>query len=477
MNICTENENVWCIERIAHLGFLQDADQYYQAFFEALPQARRQVVISAWELESQVNLAQISSELPSDLRRYFSFLARDNRNLKIKIFCWKPGLYLKFSRERLAEYKWRRVSDEGVVYRSERSPYAFGSFHEKIVLIDNACGFLGGMDVSTNRWDNSSHEVETDFKQKGEGFYLPIHDVQFVFTGPLLKKTRQMVDERVPGESHRKNYPQTKIRFDLSYPFLNNTLGSLSRTDPQIGAFEIEKLYIQAIRRAKKFIYIENQYLSCLPIAEELAKRLKEEEGPEVIIILPYNYLGGFERAIYIHSRNKIQKILKDADRFKRLGLFYPSIPNEKEQQFLKVHSKMMIVDGTFITLGSANLNYRSMRLDREMNLNIEAIRGKERAFIKKILTSLVCEHLGIQETEFMPNRTLLENIHYFQYLYPRTLKNMEQGELNVYEYAMLFVGPFVDMKKAVPKAIFWSIFTLVMLFLMISMKMAYEII
>lgn len=460
------------------MGFLQDADQYYQAFFEALPQARKNVFISAWELESKVNLAKISSDLPSDLRRYFSFLARDNRNLKIKIFCWKPGLYLKFSRERLAEYKWRKVSDEGVIYKSERSPYAFGSFHEKIVLVDNACGFLGGMDVSTHRWDTPSHEIETDFKEKGEGFYLPIHDVQFIFTGPLLKKTRQMLDQRDSNwNAKKKDYPQTKIRLNLSYPHLNNTLGSLSRTDPEAKAFEIEKLYIQAIRLAKKYIYIENQYFTCTPIADELAKRLQEENGPEVVVILPYNYLGGFERAIYINGRNKIQKILQGADKFQRLGLFYPAIPNEQDEQFLKVHSKMMIVDGRFITLGSANLNYRSMRLDREINLNIEARRVKERIFIRKILSSLVCEHLGIQETEFMPNRTLLENIRFFQNLYPRTLKNLEQGSLSFNERLMLLVGPFVDMKRAIPKAIFWMMVVLLMLFLMVSMKMTYEII
>lgn len=478
MNICTEKENVWCIERIAHLGFLQDADQYYQAFFEALPQARKNVFISAWELESKVNLARVSSEFPSDLRRYFSFLARDNRNLKIKISCWKPGLYLKFSRERLAEYKWRKVSDAGVIYKSERSPYAFGSFHEKIVLVDNACGFLGGMDVSTNRWDTASHEIATDFKEKNEGFYLPIHDVQFIFTGPLLKKTRQMLDQRESNHSaKKKNYPQTKIRLNLSYPHLNNTFGSLSRTDPEAGAYEIEKLYIKAIRLAKKYIYIENQYFTCIPIAEELAKRLKEENGPEVVVILPYSYLGGFERAVYINGRNKIQKILREADKFKRLGIFYPAIPNEQDEQFLKVHSKVMIVDGKFVTLGSANLNYRSMRLDREINLNIEARRVKEKVFIQKIMHSLVCEHLGIQETEFMSNRTLLENIHFFQNLYPRTLKNLEERSLGLSEWLMLFVSPFVDMKKAIPKTIFWSIVTLIMLFLMVSMKMTYEII
>src|SRR5690554_5146137 len=395
MNICAQNRNVWCIDKINHLGFLLDADKYYTAFFEAAPQAKKNIFITAWEMESKLNLGKVSSHFPSDLRRYFSFLVNQNKELKIKILCWKPGLYLKFSRERLTEWKWRQLGHPRVNFRNDRSPYAFGSFHEKLVLIDNSCGFLGGMDISVNRWDTPDHLLHSDLRRKGEENYLPIHDAQFIFTGPLLEKMRIMMQARLnPSYVPIEQFPENGIRIETPYPSIENTIGSLSRTDPALKAFEIENLYIDAILAAKKMIYIENQYFTCLPIARALAKQLERPDGAEVVIVLPRDYLGSFERAVYVNGRNKVKKILEKANKFQRLGFYYPSIPDEGEGHFLKVHSKIMIVDEEFITLGSANLNFRSMRVDREMNMNIEARDIKSREFVKNIFRSLICEHL-----------------------------------------------------------------------------------
>lgn len=476
MKICVQNRNVWCIDKINHLGFLLDADKYYSAFFEAAPQARNHIFITAWEMESKLNLGKISSRFPSDLRRYFSFLVEQNKDLKIKILCWKPGLYLKFSRERLTEWKWRQLGHPRVNFRNDRSPYAFGSFHEKLVLIDNACGFLGGMDISVNRWDTPDHLIESELRKKENAPYLPIHDAQFIFKGPLLEKMRIMMQARLnPDYVPIEHFPDHKINIKTPYPYIDNTTGSLSRTDPALGAFEIENLYIDAILAAKDYIYIENQYFTCTTIAEALAHQLEKEDGPEVVIVLPLNYRGSFERAVYTHRRNQVKAMLEKANKYNRLGFYYPSIPDDNEEHFLKVHSKIMIIDGKFITLGSANLNFRSMRVDREMNMNIEAMDHQDQEFIESIFKSLLCEHLGIVLEQFDPNQSVIANINRFQQVYPRTLKNLEFGRLSLKERLMLFVSPFVDMKRAVPKANFWTMIIIVMLFFIFSMKMAYD--
>lgn len=478
MNICAQNRNVWCMDKINHLGFLLDADKYYSAFFEAAPQAKKNIFITAWEMESKLGLGKISSKFPSDLRRYFSFLVNQNKELKIKILCWKPGLYLKFSRERLTEWRWKQLGHPRVNFKNDRSPYAFGSFHEKLVLIDNSCGFLGGMDISVNRWDTPDHLLHSDLRGKGGESYLPIHDAQLIFTGPLLEKMRIMMQARLnPNYVPIEQFPENEIDIKTSYPFIENIWGSLSRTDPGLKAYEIEALYLDAIDAAKKNIYIENQYFTCTSIAEALARQLERVDGPEVVIVLPYDYLGSFERAVYVHRRNKIKKILEKSDKYQRLGFYYPAIPEESEKHYLKVHSKIMIVDEEFITLGSANLNFRSMRVDREMNMNLEGRDPQSRGFIQKIFKNLLCEHLGIKEIDWDPDKSLLDNINHFQGAYPRTLKNLEYGSLSVAERLMLFVTPFVDMKKAIPKGVFWSLFIIMMIFLLFSMKMAYDII
>src|SRR5690606_9615188 len=273
-----------------------------------------------------------------------------------------------------------------------------------------------------------------------------------------------------------EQFPERQIKIETSYPHIEDTIASLSRTDPALKAYEIESLYIDAIMSAKKFIYIENQYFTCKSVANALAKQLEKEDGPEVIIVLPLNYLGSFERAIYIQGRNKIKRILERANKYNRLGFYYPSIPEESERKFLKVHSKIMIVDGRFITLGSANLNYRSMRVDREMNMNLEAINEKNEKFISHIFKTLVCEHLGIQLEDYDDSVSVLANINRYQNYYPRTMKNLEYGVLSLKERPMLLISTFVDMKKAVPKTLFWSMIILIMIFLLFSMKTAYDI-
>jgi uncharacterized membrane protein YdjX (TVP38/TMEM64 family) len=63
---------------------------------------------------------------------------------------------------------------------------------------------------------------------------------------------------------------------------------------------------------------------------------------------------------------------------------------------FLNVHSKVLVVDDEFLTIGSANLNNRSMGFDTECNLAIEA-RGDERIrqAIRGFRHRLLAEHLG----------------------------------------------------------------------------------
>jgi len=67
------------------------------------------------------------------------------------------------------------------------------------------------------------------------------------------------------------------------------------------------------------------------------------------------------------------------------------------------VHSKLMIVDDDFLTVGSANLNRRSMSVDTEANLAIEADTAPDRQTIASLRDRLLGEHLGI-EPEAVPD-------------------------------------------------------------------------
>jgi phosphatidylserine/phosphatidylglycerophosphate/cardiolipin synthase-like enzyme len=63
------------------------------------------------------------------------------------------------------------------------------------------------------------------------------------------------------------------------------------------------------------------------------------------------------------------------------------------------VHSKIVIVDDIFLRVGSSNLNNRSIGLDTECDLAIEAAGDDERRAITGVRDRLIAEHLGIDPT------------------------------------------------------------------------------
>src|SRR3546814_8140213 len=66
---------------------------------------------------------------------------------------------------------------------------------------------------------------------------------------------------------------------------------AISRTRPnhegEDGLREIERLYLDMIASARRFIYAENQYFASRKIAEAMAARLAERDPPEIVLINP----------------------------------------------------------------------------------------------------------------------------------------------------------------------------------------------
>jgi phosphatidylserine/phosphatidylglycerophosphate/cardiolipin synthase-like enzyme len=67
---------------------------------------------------------------------------------------------------------------------------------------------------------------------------------------------------------------------------------------------EVERLYLDSIAAAKRTIYIENQYLSYQHIGEALKDRLKVQDGPEVVIVLPEKTGAGWSSTPWMCSAN-----------------------------------------------------------------------------------------------------------------------------------------------------------------------------
>jgi phosphatidylserine/phosphatidylglycerophosphate/cardiolipin synthase-like enzyme len=173
---------------------------------------------------------------------------------------------------------------------------------------------------------------------------------------------------------------------------------AIARSDneePAERQHQIERLHLDLIGSARKSIYIENQYFTSETIADSLIARLAEEDGPEVVMVLPRKNSGWLEEHTIEVLRFRVIARLRENDRYHRLRICYPKVPNLAGEAIC-VHSKILIVDDRFFRVGSSNLTNRSMRLDTECDLTIEARNAAQRQAIAEFRNRLVAEHLGM---------------------------------------------------------------------------------
>jgi uncharacterized membrane protein YdjX (TVP38/TMEM64 family) len=80
--------------------------------------------------------------------------------------------------------------------------------------------------------------------------------------------------------------------------------------------------------------------------------------------------------------------------------VLHPRVPDLADGEQLNLHSKVMVVDERLALCGSANLSNRSMGLDAECDLAIEARRGEDARAIAHFRDDLLAEHLGTSAEE-----------------------------------------------------------------------------
>ncbi|MGB7932629.1 MAG: VTT domain-containing protein [Gammaproteobacteria bacterium] len=174
----------------------------------------------------------------------------------------------------------------------------------------------------------------------------------------------------------------------------------ISRTYPkyndQEAIREVERLVIDAIAAAQESIYIENQYFTAHTVGDALARRLGENDGPEIVVILPQQTVGWLSQITMDVLRERLIRRLYEADRHDRLGIYIPYVPG-LDKQCINVHAKVLVIDDELLRVGSANFNNRSMGLDTECDLAIDA--GGESRICNSIAAMrnrLVAEHLDV---------------------------------------------------------------------------------
>jgi phosphatidylserine/phosphatidylglycerophosphate/cardiolipin synthase-like enzyme len=185
---------------------------------------------------------------------------------------------------------------------------------------------------------------------------------------------------------------------------------ALSETRPRTAAdphdhLEIRQLYRDAIAASEHMIYLENQYLSSQMFFECLVARMREagRHRLEIVMVLPKQLPSWVEAAAMGPPRISMLRALREVakETGHELGVYYSAAGHEHGKEVsVVIHSKVLIVDDRFLSVGSANTNNRSMGLDTELNVSWEtAARDQLRRAIRRVRVSLLSEHGGLART------------------------------------------------------------------------------
>ncbi len=407
--ILREGANCWRIARARRAAFLVDADRYFRAFRSSVKQARQSILIAGWDIDTRVQLVRDGAGddgLPSRLGDFLKTILSRRRGLTIHILAWDYAMVYAFEREWLPIYKLSWGGRRRLHFHMDGAHPFEASHHQKIVVVDDAIGFAGGIDLSKGRWDTPGHSAEDPRRTDPEGeAFLPRHDVQMAVTGGAAKALGELVRERWRRSTGKRIPPPEDLSETDFWPLpgepdMENVEVGVARTEPAYDGRpevrEVERLYLDSIAGARRFLYLENQYLTAKSVGKALAARLDERDGPEIVIVLPSKAAGWLEQGTMDVLRSRLITDLRKADRHGRLRIYFPSVRAPREEA-IYVHSKVMTVDDDLARVGSSNLSNRSMGVDTECDLAVEAA-GEERArrAIAGFRNRLLGEHLGV---------------------------------------------------------------------------------
>ena len=410
---------VWRYEKVERARVIIDAADYFAAMQEAMLNAQHRIFLIGWDFDTRIHLTDgrrwwqrpYRREFPSRLGSFFSWLVRHRPTLEVRILKWSFGIFKFVVRGSMWWDLMRWVRHRRIDFKFDSAHPTGCSHHQKIAILDNRLAVCGGIDMTVKRWDTRDHAEDNPHRKTPRGqAYEPWHDATMLMEGPISDALSELGLDRWERAGGKPLLP-IKARTDSLWPkeleptFENVEVG-IARTRAAYRDWdavkEIEALFVQHVKRAKKFIYAESQYFASRKVAEAILARMQEEDPPEVVIVHPANADGWLEQQAMDHARAELVRCIEEVDDNHRFSLWMPY----SGETPIYVHAKMMIVDDEIFRIGSANLNNRSMGLDSECDVFVDAARkGNEHAVdaIRAIRHSLLAEHCGVEESE-MPD-------------------------------------------------------------------------
>ncbi|ESQ29962.1 hypothetical protein EUTSA_v10011259mg [Eutrema salsugineum] len=490
-----------------------NARNLWEDVYKAIECARHLVYIAGWALNPNLVLVRDDeTEIPHAVGVTIGELLKRkaHEGVAVRVMLWNDETSLPMIKNKGLmrtndQTAFAYFRDTNVVCRlcprsHKKLPTAF-AHHQKTITVDTRVtntntkereimSFLGGFDLCDGRYDTEEHSLfrtlgtREDFyqtsvagaKQSRGGPREPWHDCHVCVVGAAAWDVLKNFEQRWTKQCN----PSVLVNTSGIRNLVNRTTTEednrnwnvqVLRSIDHVSATEmprglpVEKSvhdgYVEAIRKAERFIYIENQYFmgSCdhwenknndrfesgctnlipVEIALKIAAKIREKERFAVYIVIPmwpegppesetvqemlhwtretmsmmYRIIGEaiWESGNGSHPRDYLNFFCLANREEKRDGEHEAvSSPHhrthywnaQRNRRFMVyVHSKIMIVDDAYVLVGSANINQRSMDgcRDTEIVIGCHQTDTKNTNEIRAYRLSLWYEHTGGQIT------------------------------------------------------------------------------
>lgn len=403
--------NCWRVARAHRAALIVDGCDYFRFVRKAMLKAEKQIMLIGWDLDTRIALDEPGGkgDPPNCLGPFISWLVKHRPDLKIHMLAWSGMAYSVLGRgTTLARMLAWRASRQ-IHFKLDSAHPREGSHHQKIAVIDDSLAFCGGIDVTADRWDTRAHLDDDPGRRHPttRRRYAPWHDATMAVDGAAALALGELARLRWEAATEER---LTSIGGggdawpDELKPDFEDVDIAIARTRAEHGRWsqvrEIEALFADLIATARRRVYIETQYFASRVIAEAIGRRLAEPDGPEFVVINPKTGAGWLDESVMGPARAELVKALEAKDRYGRFRIYTPVTEGGED---IYVHAKIMVVDDVVVRVGSANVNNRSMGLDSECDVMIDArLPGNEDAapVIKRLRADLIAEHLGADPAE-----------------------------------------------------------------------------
>lgn len=285
----------------------------------------------------------------------------------------------------------------------------FGSHHQKVLIVkgnEGLISFCGGVDINPDRLITSSSGGSSGGGGSSGVQGAPFHDVHCKIVGPAAHDLLVTFVQRWTAHPQHKTIDAAKgALLGLKEP-VPTSKGThfirIARTFNQISskdcrkARSIRSVMTGLIQAARRFIYIEDQYLVSMEAAAELQKALPRIQ--HLTIVIPHSSISDLPQ---VWSRRKaFIDLLRSSPHKHKVRVFYLVNPASGTfGAFTYVHAKTWVFDDEVAVIGSANCNRRGWSYDSEVIAAIydgTPAAGGSLPFAQKLRMTLWAQHLNV---------------------------------------------------------------------------------